>query len=678
MKSVRLFDYIHFDNDSWQVVAQDGAELGLKNLATGRIRRIPVAALLADETYLPREADRLPSLEGAAVLEMLDPEARSQVEFLHDHVHEVLKGVPPDGSERRERRPEYDLVNPLGARVEAKLIELDALGVHMGARTFHRHLAAYRKDGIAGLADGRNTRTSSVAGRTDGRVVALMEAEIAGQTDLSTGTRSRAITRVQALAAKEGLPLPSRATLYRILDRLSGAGHPFGNATTRRTQANRPDRAWGRQAPSRPGELFEIDSTPLDLLVIGPDGSTSRADLTVALDIATRTPLAAILRLVSTKAVDAAVLLGRAMTPLPMQPGWDASMAYSRSVLPQGMLPGDDAVRASIAAKPVIVPESITVDRGKVFVGSTFTAACERLQISLTKAAPRTPTDKPHIERFFAGVNTGFTQYLAGYTGPNVVRRGKDPAAEARFTLAEVQNLLDWWLVAVWQNRPHPGLRHPAMPKKDLTPNEAFAALTSVAPQIPVTLDRDDYIALLPVTWRTIQPYGINFEGLHYDSPALHEYRGTSSGLPSPAAGRWEIRYDPYRIQSIHIRDHRKGRWIEAEWSLARHLVGPFSLDVLTAAKKAMGKRAETVPGKDLLAEINRIMTAPAGRAEAQAARRASSTGPLIPEDLPPGRDDPSSTAQPAATAAVVPLRPGKNDGPRPRRRARRIDLLEG
>lgn len=122
-----------------------------------------------------------------------------------------------------------------------------------------------------------------------------------------------------------------------------------------------------------------------------------------------------------------------------------------------------------LPAKPDIVPESITVDRGKVCVGFTFTAACERLQISITKAALRTPTDKPHIERFFAGVNTGFTQHLAGYTGPNVVRRGKAPAAESIFTLAEVQNLLDWWLVAVWQDRPHPGLRRPAMPKKETT-----------------------------------------------------------------------------------------------------------------------------------------------------------------------------------------------------------------
>lgn len=62
-------------------------------------------------------------------------------------------------------------------------------------------------------------------------------------------------------------------------------------------------------SPSRPGEFVGIDSTPMDLMVVYPDGSSGRVDLTVALDIATRTPLAAILRPVATKAVDAAVLL---------------------------------------------------------------------------------------------------------------------------------------------------------------------------------------------------------------------------------------------------------------------------------------------------------------------------------------------------------------------------------
>ena len=125
-----------------------------------------------------------------------------------------------------------------------------------------------------------------------------------------------------------------------------------------------------------------------------------------------------------------------------MQPGWQPSVAFSRSILPAGMIEGDEEIRTSVAAKPVIVPESITVDRGKVYVGSTFLNACERLQISVTKASPRTPTDKPHVERVFAAINSGFTQYLAGYVwtkrrqswgvptdrGDRDVGRGAEPA----------------------------------------------------------------------------------------------------------------------------------------------------------------------------------------------------------------------------------------------------------
>ncbi|MFA7514097.1 MAG: Mu transposase C-terminal domain-containing protein, partial [Mycolicibacterium vanbaalenii] len=387
--------------------------------------------------------------------------------------------------------------------------------------------------------------------------------------------------------------------------------------------------------------------------------------------IATRTPCAAILRPVATKAVDAAVLLARSLTPLPMQPGWHASVGFSRSILPAGLIPGGDELREGVAAKPVIVPESITVDRGKVYIGSTFMNACERLQISVTKAAPRTPTDKPHIERVFAAINSGFTQYLAGYAGPNVVRRGKSPEQEAFWTLAEVQNLLDLWIVAVWQNKPHPGLRHPAMPKKDLTPNEAYAALAGVAPTTHVALGRDDYIGLLPVAWRSIQPYGINFEGLHYDSPDLHPLRGLSSGLPEPARGRWEIRYDPYRLQSVFLRDHRQGRWIEAEWTLSRRALAPFSLDVLRAARKAVDRRDETAPAVDVLAEINRIQTNGANTArERKAAKRDSVNTPVVPrlavvadtaEDLDEVDTDPPSTTS----------------KPRQRRAARRIDIDE-
>lgn len=678
MKSIRLFDCLQYDGQTWQVVAQDGPELALKDLMSGRIRRIGVAELLGDDSFLPDVPDRLPRLDSAAILETLDTYARERVLFLRRHVVEVLTGTTPADLDGRNEeyppppRPEYDPNLPLKDRISAKVAELAAASTPIGFRTLERHIKAYRDAGLAGLVDGRIQRQASPTGRIEPAVASLLENAVKAQTNLSTGTRSRVIKQVSIEAAQLGLPLPSRSTLYRALDNLEKSRHSFGNATTRRTQANRPNRTWGRQAPSRPGELTEVDSTPMDLLVIYPDGSTGRVDLTVMLDIATRTLCAAILRPVATKSVDAAVLLARALTPLPMQPGWQPSVEYSRSILPAGMIQGDEEIWTSVAAKPVIVPESITVDRGKVYVGSTFLNACERLQISVTKAAPGTPTDKPHVERVFAAINSGFTQYLAGYVGRNVVNRGASPQAEAVWTLAEVQNLLDLWIVAVWQNKPHPGLRHPAMPKQDLTPNEAYAALASVAPTINMALDRDDYIGLLPVTYRTIQGYGINFESLHYDSPALHPYRGVKSGLPLPANDRWEVRYDPYRLQSIFVRDNFRGEWIEAEWSLAKQSLAPFSLDVLRAARRAVERRGDAPSGVDVLAEINRIQTGGARTVkEHRAAKRDSVNKPVVPR-LSPVADGTRSEVEKEHLASVSPI---KETAASPRRRpARRID----
>ncbi|MGV0700819.1 Mu transposase C-terminal domain-containing protein [Mycolicibacter sinensis] len=679
MKTVRLFDMLSYDGHTWQVVAQDGPQLALKELISGRIQRIGVAELLGDESFLPDVPDRLPELDSAAVLETLDSVARERVSFLRRHIVEVLTGRPPadfDGLDEDSStgiRREYDTKLPLKDRIAAKVSELAAAKTPVGYRSLERYIRAYRQDGVAGLVDGRMQRRSTPTGRIDPAVVSLLEDAVKRQTNISTGTRSRVIKQVSLEAAQLGLPLPSRSTLYRAVDNLEKSRHPFGNATTRRTQANRPDRTWGRQAPSRPGELTEVDSTPMDLMAIYPDGSAGRVDLTLMLDVATRTLCSAILRPVATKSVDAAVLLARALTPLPMQPGWSRSVSFSRSILPAGMIEGDEEIRAGVAAKPVIVPESITVDRGKVYVGSTFLNACERLQISVTKAAPRTPTDKPHVERVFAAINSGFTQYFAGYVGPNVVKRGAAPDAEAMWTLAELQNLLDLWIIAVWQNKPHPGLRHPAMPKKDLTPNEAYAALASVAPTVNVALDRDDYIGLLPVTYRSIQGYGINFENLHYDHPALHRYRGVKSGLPLPANGGWEVRYDPYRLQSIFVRDHFRGEWIEAEWSLAKQALAPFSLDVLRAARKAVQNRGENPSGVDVLAEISRIQTGGARTVKEQrAAKRDSVNRPVVPP-LSPTAEQADPTAAGDKPLASVSAINAVSDIPR-RRAARRID----
>src|SRR5262249_23857178 len=180
------------------------------------------------------------------------------------------------------------------------------------------------------------------------------------------------------------------------------------------------------------------------------------------------------------------------------------------SVLPHQSLTSIDERLEHAAARPVIVPETIGCDHGKAYLSATFRSACRSLGVSLVLAYPHTPTDKPVIERILGSVATLFAQYVAGYVGSGVERRGKDAEDGAVWSMAELQALLDEWIVAVWQNRPHDGLRDPLTPGQALTPNERYAALIAVAGYVPVPLGPQDYIELLPVTWRVINSYRVH------------------------------------------------------------------------------------------------------------------------------------------------------------------------
>src|SRR5258708_64811 len=117
---------------------------------------------------------------------------------------------------------------------------------------------------------------------------------------------------------------------------------------------------------------------------------------------------------------------------------------------------------------------------------------------------------------------------------------------------------------AHWQNRPHDGLRHPLTPGAALTPNEQYAALLEVAGYAPAPLAAEDYLELLPLTWRVINAYGIKINRRTYDCQALNPYRGQASGIAAQK-GRWEVRYDPYDVTRIWVRNHHDGgRWRRA------------------------------------------------------------------------------------------------------------------
>lgn len=156
---------------------------------------------------------------------------------------------------------------------------------------------------------------------------------------------------------------------------------------------------------------------PLDVMVVLDTGVLGRPELTTVVDVATRAIAAAVLRPGDTKAVDATLLLARMLVPEPMRPGWADGLRMSVSRLPYESLVAIDDRLQLAAAKPLISPETIVIDHGKVFVSEVFTRSCESLGISVQPARPHTPTDKAIVERTFPSINTLFCQHVAGYTG---------------------------------------------------------------------------------------------------------------------------------------------------------------------------------------------------------------------------------------------------------------------
>ncbi|WP_432127471.1 integrase [Streptomyces sp. bgisy082] len=570
---LRTGDWVSFDDTDHQVVALSGTSVRLRS-SDGSETVVLASYLMASPGFAVTGADPLPELEPSGLLSTLPAPVLAAAQEWERHVVEVETGLPSDAAPGSTPRPEYDpATRSLAERDAAKAAELG-----VGIRTVQGRRYTYARQGLWGLVDQRTTRLADTTGRADARLITIIEEAVAAETPASTGTRSRLIRRViKQIEETHGpgvVPIPSRSTLYKLVDRLSTGRHTFGSAVTRRQTANRPQKPFTPTFAARPGEQVQIDSTPLDVMAVLDSGLTARADLTIAVDVATRTICAAVLRPVGTKAVDASLLLAKMLVPEPMRPGWVASLRMAASRMPHKRLLDVDARMQQAAAKPVIVPDTIVIDGGKVFLSDTFTRACNRLGISVQRARPRTPTDKAIVEATFSAINTLFCQHLAGYTGPNVSRRGERVEDQAAWTIPELQDLLDEWVLAGWQARPHDSLRDPYRPKKAISPNDKYASLVAACGYLPLVLRGEDYLELLPVSWRAINDYGIRIGYRTYDTPDLGPFRRQHSGHTTKR-GLWEVHYDPYDLSQVFVRTPRG--WITVPWVHLPLVSAPFA-----------------------------------------------------------------------------------------------------
>lgn len=482
----------------------------------------------------------------------------------------------------------------------------------------------------------------------DPRVVDAMRQAIKEGVDSSTRTASYLIWKAKEILTQAetesevedgqvAAPWPSRATLYRLAEKLTAGTHTTGSAVTRRSKAHTADAPFGELTVTAPGEVMQIDSTPLDVMVRLDNGVIGKVELTGMIDVATRTPTALVLR-PSTKSVDASVLLARTVTPELMRPGWVDALKMSRSVLPHRRLLTLDERLEHAAARPVIVPEMIVCDHGKAFVSHNFRASCRFLEIDFQPTHKGSPFEKGTSRRCWA-------------RSPRC-SRSSFPATPAATPTAAVgtrrRRTCDEWVVAKWQNRPHEGLRDPDHPGRLFTPNQKYAALVESCGYVPVALSGQDYIELLPAAWRAVNSYGIRINNRTYDAPELGPMRRQPSGVAAKR-GLWEVHRDPYDVSRVWVRNHRGGgEWVQATWKYLNRAPVPFGDLAWDHVSHQLPKATEEELAEAVAALLTRAHAGPTQAAESEKAKKSK-----------PSKRDRQVTARTRATApAVVPPPP--------------------
>ncbi len=308
---------LRHDGETYTVTAMSGTHVTLRS-ARGRTVCVGARVLLGDpstQLLLPQP----PAEESiGALLSSLTAIEAAELRDRLGHVQEMLTGFRSGAADTAlpgEPRADYHPSRRLTERYDAKAQELG-----LGVATVRRWAGRFRKDGPVGLVDRRAQRCTDPLGQIDQRWLDACAAVLDEHTEASRPPRQLLLERVDAriaLGDGQAVPRPSARGARRALAELSRGTNAFvGSTKGKRSIANRPSGVYGRLRATRPGEYLLLDTTRLDVFAMEP--LTLRwvnLELTIALDLYSRCIAGLRLTPVSTKAVDAALILYEAITP---------------------------------------------------------------------------------------------------------------------------------------------------------------------------------------------------------------------------------------------------------------------------------------------------------------------------------------------------------------------------
>jgi putative transposase len=371
-------------------------------------------------------------------------------------------------------------------------------------RTAQRWMAAYKREGFAGLAPkGRSDR-----GRPRGLPEQLQRL-IEGLALAKPKPSMAAVQRQAAgIANRYGWPEPTYRQVRGIVGRMEK-----GMLKLAHEGAKSYEEAFDlvhRTEATRPNEVWQADHTLLDVRLRDGKGKARRPWLTVILDDHSRAVAGYHLSFDAPSAAGTALALRRALRRKG-EPGW-----------------------------PVCgVPESFYTDHGSDFTSRRMEQVAADLGMRLVFSTPGKPRGRGKVERFFGTVNVMLLSGMPGYVEGGTPRRGEE--AEPGLTLPELDRAFRSWLLTVYLPRPHG--------QTGVAPSKRWAA-EGFFPEVPEPPERLDLLLSTEAKTRRVRRDGIHFHALRYLDVVLAAYVGEDV----------VIRYDPRDLAEIRV--HHEGRFL--------------------------------------------------------------------------------------------------------------------
>lgn len=407
------------------------------------------------------------------------------------------------------------------------------------------------------------------------------------------------------------LKAPSLSTTYRAVAQRS----PYDLMVARygKRRAELTFRTTGNGLPtSRALERVVMDHTPADIIVVDDISMLplGRPTITTALDEHTRCPTGVYV----------------SFEP----PSCLAVMrCMKHAILPKTYISQDyPSVKNSWPCYGV--PEVVVVDNPPEFHSGHFERACLQIGVDIQYAKVLIPWYKGKLERFQGTMNHDLMHGTPGTTFSSILERDDyDPSKHAVVLLSTFRELLHKWIVDVYLQTPHRGLRSIPVQKWMEETND-------FAPPLPPSAAALDTV-LGMTTQRVAFHYGVELEGLKYNSHELGELRRRLGNSP-----KVELTFDPGDLGYIYVLDSATGDHIRVpalEQSYAHGLSLWQNKVIRRYAQRQLNGRTDLIGLAQAKAEIRALVDRDFHRKSTRGRKRHSrflTTPPKTPLLHPP------------------------------------------